>query len=65
MSDEWKAFLVGMFIGSCGLGTILTFVPTHTRIYKECQLDMFKQAYAKGYAIREIDKDDKVIYKWK
>lgn len=41
------------------------FFPKYTKAYKDGVVDTYKIAYEKGHMIKEIDKDDKVIYKWK
>lgn len=65
MEETTRLFLLGLAIGMVTMAFIMMSIPKHTRVYKECRLEMLKEAYAKGYAIREIDKEDKVIYKWK
>ena len=51
--------LLGLLIA---LVILFEFFP---KAYREGVLDTQKEAFEKGYTIKEINKDDKVIYKWK
>jgi hypothetical protein len=56
------------FIGILFLGIVLFLIgafPEHTAMYDKGRKDTYKVAYEKGFMVKEITKDDTVIYKWK
>lgn len=40
------------------------FFPEYTAMYEKGVKDTHKEAFEKSLMIKEIDKDDRVIYKW-
>ena len=46
------------------LGFWLTFFPNHTSMYEMGIRDAHKEAFEMGLMTKEIDKDDKVIYRY-
>jgi hypothetical protein len=58
--------IAGLIIGGFGIACVFTLVfPKHTRIYKEAEKSFHKEAYENGHMVKEISKDDEVIYRWK
>ena len=47
---------------ACG---IITLDHKTDPMYKKGVLDTHKEAYENGHMVKEITKDDKVIYRWK
>lgn len=58
------------FVGACLIIFVIVtiilfgFSPKYTLAYKLGVSDTHKEAFSKGLMAKEIDKDDKVIYKW-
>ena len=52
-------------LGLVALISICTLNPKITSNYREGVHDTHIEAFNRGYMIKEIIKDDKVIYKWK
>ena len=52
------AFIVTFFV------VILGIFPEYTSAYLLGVKDTHKEAYEQGLMVKEIDKDDKVIYRW-
>ncbi len=57
-------FLAGIGVGFALIMLLFTIFPK-TKHYHQGILETHKEAYSKGFMVKEIDKDDKVIYKWK
>jgi hypothetical protein len=64
MQQESISFSLGVL---CGIGLftlLLGFYPQLSYPYNEGVRDAHKDAFANGLMTKEIDKDDKVIYRW-
>jgi hypothetical protein len=55
-------FFSGGWISILAIVAIIVFVPWPT--YEQGVKDTHKEAYSHGLMTKEIDKDDKVIYRW-
>jgi len=60
MKDMGVGIVVGVFI----MFILLKIFP-HTKHYYQGIEDTHKEAFEHGLMVKEIDKDDKVIYRWK
>jgi hypothetical protein len=47
------------------LGLVFILFPEETVWYHRGVKDTYKEAYEKGFMVKEITKDDQVIYRWK
>jgi hypothetical protein len=67
MKDEnpLVAFVGGIMIGAGLLALVMSAWPKGFAIYSDAVLDTHKEAYENGHMVKEITKDDKVIYRWK
>lgn len=67
MKDEHPlvSFVGGLVIGAGALALIMSTWPTQFTIYHDGIRDTHKEAYENGHMVKEITKDDKVIYRWK
>ena len=64
--DDIKNWVIGAFgLSLAFLGITFSCFPKYTIAYKEAVKDTYKEAYSKGFMVKEITDDDKVIYKWK
>lgn len=58
-------YIAGM---ACGVGIwslVITFlVPTKTKIYMDGQQSVRVEAFDKGFMVKKIAPDDKVVYDW-
>lgn len=61
-TNEWV--MVGLFAIIIFLMVMIGFFPKGTLAYKEGVKDTHKEAFEHGLMVKEIDKDDKVIYLW-
>ncbi len=64
MQQESMSFGMGILFGIGLLALLLSFYPQWSYPYNEGVRDAHKDAYANGLMTKEIDKDDKVIYRW-
>lgn len=55
---------VGICLGMSILGLLVTFFPDSSYPYKKAIRDTHKEAFENGLMIKEISKDDQVIYRW-
>lgn len=58
-------FLAGIATGVILTASFFTLVEKHTVFYSNGIKDTHKEAYENGHMVKEISKDDKVIYRWK
>lgn len=58
-----KDFLTGLFFGVFLMVIALKVFPK-TKHYYDGVRDTHKEAFSKGLMTKEIDKNDKVIYRW-
>lgn len=61
-TNEW--IMVGLFAIIIFMGVMVGFFPKGTLPYKEGVKATHKEAFEHGLMVKEIDKDDKVIYRW-
>jgi hypothetical protein len=66
MKDENPivAFFGGFMVGVGALALILLGFSQHTAMYKDGVRDTQKEAFDNGLIVKEITKDDQVIYRW-
>ena len=67
MSEYGKGMVAGMGVISLILFLMITLYTTITipAQREEGRKEMWRDAFANGLAVKEIDKDDKVIYRWR
>lgn len=67
MKDEnpLVSFFGGLVIGAGALALIMSTWPSAFVIYNDGVRATHKEAYENGHMVKEISKDDKVIYRWK
>ena len=57
-------FFMGVICGISLLGVFLSLYPSISYPYDKGVKDTHKEAFQMGLMKKEIDKDDKVIYRW-
>lgn len=62
--DLFMAALLGAAITILIVTLPIIVWPEHTHLYKIGVKATYKEAYAKGFMRKEIDNEDKVLYKW-
>jgi hypothetical protein len=60
--DKTDTFLLGILLGT--LLVVLIFCFTNNGAYEQGVYNTHKEAYEHGLMVKEISKDDKVIYRW-
>ena len=60
--DKIDTFMFGVFIGVVLLTTLVYFTSNGT--YEQGVQDTHKEASEHGLMVKEISKDDQVIYRW-
>lgn len=55
---------VGVCLGMAILALVISFFPKNTIAYRQAVKDIHKEAFENGLMIKEINKDDQVIYRW-
>ncbi len=60
--DKTDTFFAGTFLGVVLLTIVVYF--TNNATYEQGVKDVHKEAYEHGLMVKEISKDDQVIYRW-
>jgi hypothetical protein len=61
----YPAFVSGLVVGSLSLVLLMIALPKEFRIYQEGVRDTQREAYENGHMVKEVSKDDEVIYRWR
>ena len=66
MKDEHPlvSFVGGIMVGAGVLALIISTWPTYFRSYHDGVRATQKEAFENGLMVKEVDKDDQVIYRW-
>jgi hypothetical protein len=56
--------ILGIFIGALLMAILLNILPNN-KFYNSGVSDTHKEAFEHGLMVKEITKDDKVIYRWR
>lgn len=65
MSEATQAFITGILLGLIlAVGICSVNGGKHTRNYLEGVKSVQKEAFEHGLMIKEVDKNDRVIYRW-
>ena len=56
--------VIGILLGIILMDIVLNSTARSNQFYDLGVSDTYKEAFAQGLMIKEIDKDDKVIYRW-
>jgi hypothetical protein len=57
-------FFCGVWVVIIVIVAIVASLPSNERTYEQGVKDTHKEAHSHGLMTKEIDKDDKVIYRW-
>ena len=58
------SFVGGIMVGMGALGLIMSTWPTQFTLYHDGVRATQKEAFENGLMLKQIDKDDQVIYRW-
>ena len=65
MTEKESKFIFGLIVLTFAVLLIVAVVkPEWTLAYKQGVLDTKREAFSHGLMTKEVDKDDKVIYRW-
>ena len=66
MKDENPivSFVGGIMVGAGVLALIMSTWPTQFTLYHDGVRATHKEAFENGLMVKEVDKDDQVIYRW-
>ena len=62
--DYIDGFFGGVVVGIIAIVAIVASFTSNERTYEQGVKDTHKEAHSHGLMTKEIDKDDKVIYRW-
>lgn len=62
---NWQIFVIGFFGGMLSMGILFNIFSEQNKFYIQGVKDTHKEAFENGLMVKEITKDDKVIYRWR